>query len=95
MREPEGQVDEIVRYEKDGKGTMFVFQDANWNVTATVSYDAVPLDRIHTKPYGQPTRHASCEASSVSWHSWFVSVTAVVRRCPPTPAGDAALLSIP
>jgi hypothetical protein len=25
-----------VRYEKQGKGTAFVFQDANWNVTTTV-----------------------------------------------------------
>ena len=34
---------------------MFVFQDANWNVTATLNYDTVVVDRVHTKPYGEPT----------------------------------------
>ena len=32
---------------------MFVFQNAYCNVTCAVSFDAVPLDRVHTKPYGQ------------------------------------------
>ena len=48
-------IDEIVRFEKNGQGTMFAFQDANWNVTSTVNYAAVPLDRIYTTPYGEPT----------------------------------------
>ena len=48
-------VDEIVRFEKQGKATMFVFQDANWNVTSAVNYAGVPLDRVYTTPYGQPT----------------------------------------
>ncbi len=48
-------VDEIVRFEKQDYGTMFVFQDANWNVTSTVNYDAAVLDRLRTTPYGEPT----------------------------------------
>ncbi len=48
-------VDEIVLFEKLRYGSMFVFQDANWNVTSTVNYDAVVLDRIHNTPYGEPT----------------------------------------
>ena len=48
-------VDEIVRWYRDGRGAMYVFQDANWNVTATVSHMTQPLDRIRTTPYGQPT----------------------------------------
>jgi len=31
------------------------FQDADWNVTSAVNYAAVPLDRVYTTPYGQPT----------------------------------------
>ncbi|MEE9294774.1 MAG: RHS repeat-associated core domain-containing protein [Phycisphaerae bacterium] len=48
-------VDEIVRFEHNGKGAMFAFQNANWNVTSTVNYDTVVLDRLHTSPYGEPT----------------------------------------
>ena len=47
-------VDEIVRWWKDRRGAMYVFQDANWNVTGTISYAAIPLDRIRTTPYGEP-----------------------------------------
>ncbi len=39
-------VDEIVRYERNGYGTVFVFQDANWNVTGTVNYATYVLDRV-------------------------------------------------
>ncbi len=48
-------VDEIVRWWRDGRGAMYVFQDANWNVTSTVSYMTQPLDRVRTTPYGEPT----------------------------------------
>ena len=44
---------EIVRYERNGYGTVFVFQDANWNVTGTVNFAGDVLDRVHTKPYGE------------------------------------------
>ena len=56
-------VDEIVRFEKNGQGTVFAFQDANWNVTSTMNYAAVPLDRIYTTPYGQPT----FDAETIRW----------------------------
>jgi hypothetical protein len=32
-------VDEVVRWSRDGRGVMFVYQDANYNVVATADYD--------------------------------------------------------
>ncbi len=48
-------IDEIVRFGKVGRGGMFVYQDANWNVTSAVGFSGIVLDRVTTTPYGQPT----------------------------------------
>ncbi len=48
-------VDEIVRWWRDGRGAMYVLQDANWNVTSTVDYDGKVLDRVRLTPYGIAT----------------------------------------
>jgi hypothetical protein len=48
-------VDEIVLFRKKDFGTVYVYQDANWNVTSTTNLAGAVLDRISTTPYGQPT----------------------------------------
>ncbi len=48
-------VDEIVRWWRDGRGAMYVLQDANWNVISTVDYDGKVLDRVRLTPYGIAT----------------------------------------
>lgn len=48
-------VDEIVRFEKQDHGTMYVTQDANWNVSSTTNQAGDVLERISTTPYGEPT----------------------------------------
>ena len=48
-------VDEVVRWSRDGRGVMFVYQDANYNVVATADYDGKVLERVRLTPYGQPT----------------------------------------
>lgn len=50
-----------MRFEKQGYGTMYVFQDANWNVTSTANLNGVVLD---PSPYGQPlfeTQPINCD----------------------------------